>query len=217
MQSNLITYYKLRAAEYDKIYLKPERQEHLREASEIIRTHTAEKNVLEIACGTGYWTEQFASTANSVLATDINEEVLNIARHRNYPGHNVQFVQADFSQLTPQQNFNCLFGGFIWSHISLNELDAWLSHLVALVQPGSELIFIDNRYVEGSSTPIAETDETGNTYQHRLLNNATPYKVMKNFPTAEFLQRKAKSTGLELKFYELPYYWIAVFRSFEKR
>ena len=36
--------------------------------------------VFEVACGTGYWTEVLARSAASVFATDINDEVLAVAR-----------------------------------------------------------------------------------------------------------------------------------------
>ena len=80
MNTNLISYYKQRAAEYEAIYAKPERKEDLDKAAEILKAIFTDKHVLEIACGTGYWTKHISETAESVLATDINPEVLEIAR-----------------------------------------------------------------------------------------------------------------------------------------
>jgi demethylmenaquinone methyltransferase/2-methoxy-6-polyprenyl-1,4-benzoquinol methylase len=61
-------YYARRAAEYEKIYDKPERQTDLaRLRSEIPAMFTGER-VLEIACGTGYWTPLIAAQAESVMA-----------------------------------------------------------------------------------------------------------------------------------------------------
>ena len=40
---------------------------------------------------------------------------------------------------------------------------------------------MDNRYVEGSSTPIAEHDADGDTYQLRRLDDESEQRVLKNF------------------------------------
>ena len=55
-------YYAARAGEYDRIYQKPERQVDLRKIESWLQTTLAGRAVLEIACGTGYWT-QFYSPA----------------------------------------------------------------------------------------------------------------------------------------------------------
>ena len=69
-------YYSKRAAEYEQIYRKPERQHELdwlrRRIPELLKGRT----VLEVACGTGYWTQFIARTARKVHACDINESVL---------------------------------------------------------------------------------------------------------------------------------------------
>ena len=82
--ASLIDYYAKRANEYERIYQKPERQNDLEILRNLFRKILAGKNVLEIACGTGYWTQVISQTANSITATDINEEVLQIARTKIY-------------------------------------------------------------------------------------------------------------------------------------
>lgn len=79
MNTDIITYYKDRAAEYESIYEKPERQNDLKTATEWIQKKFSRKKVFEIACGTGYWTQRIAATASSVMATDINDAVIEIA------------------------------------------------------------------------------------------------------------------------------------------
>jgi len=79
MNNDLVEYYAERAKEYEKIYDKPERQGDLKALSNLVQTIFAAKDVFEIACGTGYWTQHIAKTADSVLATDINQAVIDIA------------------------------------------------------------------------------------------------------------------------------------------
>ena len=93
--NNLAEYYARRAAEYEKIFAKPERQPDLACLRALLPGLFAGRDVLEVACGTGYWTQIISGSARSILATDINEEVLEIARHKTYPNHNVAFQIAD--------------------------------------------------------------------------------------------------------------------------
>ena len=64
----LETYYAKRAREYERIYEKAERQEELAWLRERLPQLFANRHVLEIACGTGYWTQYLAKTAASVTA-----------------------------------------------------------------------------------------------------------------------------------------------------
>ncbi|MDB6154956.1 MAG: hypothetical protein JWL90_3409 [Chthoniobacteraceae bacterium] len=66
----LVDYYSRRAAEYERIYEKPERQEALAELGVRLRGLLADQRVLELACGTGYWTAIIAHSAQSVMAIE---------------------------------------------------------------------------------------------------------------------------------------------------
>src|SRR5262245_63075842 len=87
-------YYAARAPEYDRIYQKPERQADLRAISQWVPSKFVGACVLEIACGTGYWTQFIAPVALRIAALDAAPETLEIARSR-VPGSNVEFVVGD--------------------------------------------------------------------------------------------------------------------------
>jgi len=70
---DLVEYYRRRAGGYESIYAKPERQADLSVLRAQIPARMAGRRVLEIACGTGYWTVLVARTAASVVATDAGE------------------------------------------------------------------------------------------------------------------------------------------------
>jgi len=214
MIKKLHLYYQKRAKEYELIYQKPERQNNLKQLHDYLRVAFKNKRVLEIASGTGYWTKTIAETCTSILATDINEEVLDIARAKDYGPVSVEFKALDFWQLENGNNqFDSLFGGFIWSHIIKKDLPRFLTILQNQLNLNSELIFIDNKYVEGSSTPIAKTDEDRNKYQIRKLKNGEEYEVLKNFPNEEEVGQLAKSFDLEMEWVELEYFWILRLKS----
>jgi demethylmenaquinone methyltransferase/2-methoxy-6-polyprenyl-1,4-benzoquinol methylase len=211
--SNLVEYYAKRAAEYEKIYLKPERQNDLAVLRKQLPKELAGEDVLEIACGTGYWTEPVAQTANSILATDINEEVLQIARAKQYPKRNVVFEKRDLFQLSGLPGrFSAGLVAFWWSHLKKSEITGFLRHFHQALAPDAKVVFMDNNYVPGSSFPISRTDGEGNTYQQRKLENSSEYEVLKNFPTEAELRQAVEGLAKDIRFFNLTHYWLLSYR-----
>jgi ubiquinone/menaquinone biosynthesis C-methylase UbiE len=208
--TELVAYYRRRAAEYEAIYAKPERQADLVALRESIPERCANARVLEIACGTGYWTQLIARRAASVTATDLAEEPMRIAQSKTYERGNVMFSAADAYALPAALGaFDAAYAGFWWSHVPRERIGEFLDSLHARLQPGARVVLMDNRYVEGNSTPIAATDAAGNTYQDRRLADGKVMRIVKNFPTHDELRR---CLGREVAYQELKYYWLAEYR-----
>jgi SAM-dependent methyltransferase len=210
----MIDYYALRAPEYERIYHKPERQSDLAVLRRRVSDFFQGADVLEIACGTGYWTEVIAPSARSILATDSGEEVLEIARGKSYPPARVRFATADaFDLAGVTGRFDAAFAGFWWSHVRREDLPNFLDGFHARLAPGSRVMFLDNRYVEGSSTPIARIDEEGNTYQSRRLSDGSGHEVLKNFPTPHEVADRISGMAEDVETRELEYYWYVSYRT----
>ena len=183
IETSMVSYYAERAREYERIYQKPERQADLQRLRAIVETTFAEADVFEVACGTGYWTEVLARSADSVLATDINEEVLAVARAKAMNPKKVEFRREDVYALpTFARCFTAGFSGFWWSHVPKARLRDFLRCFHRALSPGAKVMFIDNVYVEGSSTPISRTDEQGDTYQLRRLDDGVTPRGAEEFP-----------------------------------
>ena len=60
IESSMAGYYASRAQEYERIYHKPERQDDLGTLRAFLERAFAGKHVLELACGTGYWSLAYA-------------------------------------------------------------------------------------------------------------------------------------------------------------
>ena len=205
----LQAYYAARAREYERIYAKPERQADLRRLEALIPARFEARNVLEIACGTGYWTQHLVRTARHVVATDLTEETLAVANSKNLPADKVRFSTADAYNLSPGLGqFDGAYAGFWWSHMKLAECKAFLASLRARLNPGAVVAFMDNLYVEGSSTPIAKSDAEGNTWQLRKLDDGTEHLVLKNFPTEAGLIASMQGFGVNCRYVALDYYWL---------
>jgi demethylmenaquinone methyltransferase/2-methoxy-6-polyprenyl-1,4-benzoquinol methylase len=204
----LVRYYARRAVEYERIYDKPERQEDLQELRSTLCNLLSGHDVLEIACGTGYWTQALSGSARSILAVDAGEEVLAVARAKRYAGAKVRFVKADAYSLTGATGrFTAAFAGFWWSHVPLARLAEFLSILHGRLQAGARVALCDNNCVDDSNTPIARTDADGNTYQLRRLADGSTHEVLKNFPTEAQLRGAVGPAAVDVRHRSLPYYW----------
>lgn len=200
-------YYAARAPEYDRIYLKPERQPDLREIEAWLPAVFAGRSLLEIACGTGYWTQFIAPVAGRVLAIDAAPETLQIARGR-VASANVEFTTGNAYALPEDaKGFEAAFAGFWFSHIPKGRVAEFLAGLHRALVPGARVVFLDNRYVEGNSTPISERDGEGNTYQLRRLEDGSSHKVLKNFPSESELRDALQGAGRDLRLHQWKYYW----------
>ena len=108
---------------------------------------------------------------------------------------------------------DALFAGFWWSHVPLQQLEGFLAASVAAVAPRALIAFLDNRYVEGSSTPVARRDAEGNAYQLRTLEDGSRHEVLKNFPSASELIRRTVKHGSGAKVENFEHYWLLSFRA----
>ncbi len=213
-ETNLAEYYAKRAAEYERIYAKTERQQDLATLRSQLQETLQGRDVLEVACGTGYWTQAAAQTARSILATDVNEEVLQIACAKKYGPINVRFEKRDaFGLGGVSGSFDAGLAAFWWSHLKKFQIGDFLRHFHDKLKPGAVVVFLDNNYVPGSSTPISRTDGEGNTYQERALENGSKYEVLKNFPNENDLRQKLGGLAKEIKIVNLPYHWFLSYKT----
>jgi ubiquinone/menaquinone biosynthesis C-methylase UbiE len=203
----MLDYYAARAPEYDKIYQKPERQADLRAIEAWLEPIFAGAKVLEVACGTGYWTQFIAPAAASVLAVDGAPETFRLAETR-VPKEKVQFIVGDAYALpSSEPRCDAAFAAHWLSHVPKHRIGEFLAGLNAVLRPGAKVVLIDNLFVEGSSTPISEHDADGNTYQARPLDDGSVHRVLKNFPTESELRALAADVGTDVAYKAWRHYW----------
>lgn len=211
-------YYAQRAAEYDQVYAKPERQRDIDAMGRLVTHELAGRDVLDIAAGTGFWTERYASAARSTTLCDVNEETLRVARSRRaWPSH-VSFACCDAFALGGVPGvFDAAFVGFFWSHVDRDDLDRFLVGVIERLDPGAVVVVVDNTYVEGSNHPITRTDAVGNTYQRRRLEDGRAWEVRKNFPADGEVEDRLARHGVMATVTSMTYFWIATFRTPDER
>jgi demethylmenaquinone methyltransferase/2-methoxy-6-polyprenyl-1,4-benzoquinol methylase len=200
-------YYAIRAPEYDRVYAKPERQQDLRAIERWLPERFAGRATLEVACGTGYWTQFIAPVARELVAVDASAEVLGIARARVRAGE-ASFVRGDAYRLPLVGSaFEAAFAGFWFSHVPHGRVREFLSGLHRPLVPGATVVLLDNRFVRGSSSPVAERDSEGNTYQWRPLRGGSTHQVLKNFPSPTELREAVAGLACQVRYQEWQYFW----------
>ena len=185
----------------------------INQITEYLKQELSGTNILEIATGTGYWTRELAPVVKSILATDINTEVLDLAKEKCQGFSSVQFQIADIYSLdNVEGSFDAGLAGYIWSHVLKENLDSFLDTFHSKLDKGAKVVFIDNNYVPGESTLIYDQDYNGNTYQKRKLKDGSEHLVLKNFPTGEEVGQYLEGKATDIEFISRKYYWILSYR-----
>ena len=208
---DMVDYYRRRAAYYERVYHKPERQTDLRAMEAWIRQPFAGRHVLEVACGTGWWTPHGAADCASWLATDLNPETMALAQAKPLPAGKVSFEVVDAYSFEPlgARRFDAAFAGCWWSHVPRQRLGAWVDALHQRLLPGARVVMLDNSYVQTSNLPITHEDADGNTYQTRTLDDGSVHEVLKNFPTPARMQAAAGARATDFRWTAWTHYWTA--------
>ncbi|MGA7732342.1 MAG: class I SAM-dependent methyltransferase [Chloroflexia bacterium] len=203
-------YYNRRAHEYEAIYATPDptRRAELAEIEVEIETLVEGKRVLEIACGTGYWTAIAARTALHVTAIDASDEMLDIARAKEYPPGCVTFLHGDAYDLAPVPGvFNAAVANFWFSHIHHARIDDFLVGLQERLQPGSLVFMADNVYIPGVGGELVQPTGSDDTYKLRTLSDGSQHMVLKNYYNEEQLKAIVAPTGTSVQLHMGAAYW----------
>jgi SAM-dependent methyltransferase len=201
---DITEYYAARASVYDETagYTSPE-AERLRVP---IKTRYQRLftgcTVLEIACGTGYWTPTVAEVAEAVVGIDINPSLIAQAEARCKHMANVRFLIADAYTLNGVPGgFSAAFAHWWWSHIPLECLCGFLTALHSKLQSGAQVLFVDQLPYAGH---IRRKDAAGNTIEDRLLPDGRSFEIVKNFPSEEDVRNVLTGIADNLKYTEQP-------------
>src|SRR5919202_5925225 len=131
--ANLRRYYDQRAPEYEQIYVPRDRQHgfELGELARHLRDALRGRTVLEVACGTGYWTACAAGVAKAVTATDASLAMLTHAREKTLPRNVTLLVGDAYDLRRVPGEFDAALAMFWLSHVPRARLRAFLDGLNA--------------------------------------------------------------------------------------
>jgi 2-polyprenyl-3-methyl-5-hydroxy-6-metoxy-1,4-benzoquinol methylase len=188
------TYYRRRAGEYDATAYGDVGTARARIARLVAEMAPAGA-MLEIACGTGLWTEALAASADSVLAIDVAPEALAIARDR-VRSERVRFEVADVFSWTTAARFDVVFFSAWLSHVPALRFAQFWAALRGLLADGGRMLFLDEHVaVRGKETYLAGEDEI----VERRLQDGSTFRIVKNFVDPEALRLRLRALGWECR------------------
>lgn len=197
-----LAYYRAVADEYEAHAIDVPGAEELLSA---VESFQPTGHVLELACGSGEWTERLLSSAASVTAVDGAPEMLARARARLSPGDSVRFVQADLFSWRPTRRYDAVFFGFWISHVPDDRFESFWSLVDEALEPGGRVFFFDDNHrtdaelVNGSHSPIIR----------RQVNDGTTFRVVKVPYRPAELERRLRALSWNITVNETPgpFYW----------
>ena len=218
MLQEQLEYYRARAAEYDQWWLRQGRYDRgpelnrqwLADADEVksaLETFRPAGRILELACGTGIWTEVLAPFASELTAVDGSAEMLtiNAARVRS---SRVRYVEADLFQWAPDHQYDTIFFGFWLSHVPPESFKAFWEIVRSCLAPEGRVFFVDSRREKTSTARDHVLPSPEATVLTRRLNDGREFQVYKIFHDPRELTAHLRRLGWDLTVSETAHYFL---------
>ncbi len=182
-------YYRRRAEEFEAVYDRADlaRQAELKLLIQAAKAALRGRRVLEVACGTGYWTQVVSRTAREITATDSVEEVLNVARRKTYHCP-VNFRLGNAYTLSFEaETFDGGLANFWFSHMPKHRIDRFIAGFHRILRSQSSVFLADNMLVPSVGGELIGREGDDNTYRRRTLRDGSEHVIIKNYYSAEDL------------------------------
>jgi ubiquinone/menaquinone biosynthesis C-methylase UbiE len=213
-----LDYYRARAAEYDQWWLRQGRYDRgadlnsrwFKDAQllrDSLRRFQPGGHILELACGTGIWSEQLLPGAASLTLVDGSPEMLSIAGERLL-SPKVHYEQADLFSWRPSRQFDTVFFGFWLSHVPPSRFAAFWETVAACLAPGGRVFFVDSRHEQTSTANDHQLPPPEATTLRRRLNDGREYQIYKVFYEPADLTAQMKRLGWTFGIATTPHYFL---------
>jgi 2-polyprenyl-3-methyl-5-hydroxy-6-metoxy-1,4-benzoquinol methylase len=214
----MMTYYRERANEYDEWFYRRGRYDRgkqsnalwFAEADEVFKALAdfhMQGELLELAPGTGIWTERLLGTASTVTAIDASNEMIAINRAR-VNSERVEYIRADLFSWQPARKYDGIFFGFWLSHVPHERLDPFFDMLAAALHPGGKIFFVDGRREPTSTAANHQLPGEGEQLMTRKLNDGRAFEIVKNFYDPRLLAARFARHGLDMTVQETATYFL---------
>ncbi|HEX6544478.1 MAG TPA: class I SAM-dependent methyltransferase [Ktedonobacterales bacterium] len=217
-----IAYYQARAGEYDEWFLRQGRYDHgpevnarwFAEAEQVADALAAfgpAGDVLELASGTGLWTQRLVQSARTLTAVDSSPEVHAINQER-LGAAPVRYLVADLFHWQPDRQYDTIFFSFWLSHVPPERLESFWTLVRSALAPGGRVFFVDALYDETSTAKDHQLEGPDAHAVTRRLNDGKEYRIVKVFYRPDDLTQRLTDWGWQARVERTPtyfYYGIA--------
>lgn len=214
-----IAYYRARAGEYDEWFLRQGRydrgtegnQQWFDEVAQVARaldSFAPTGSVLELACGTGWWTQTLARQAAHLTAVDAAPEVIAINRARLQDHPRVKYVEADALTWEPEGRYDAVFFSFWLSHVPPDRFDAFWDRVAACLTPGGRVFFVDSLYDPASTAADHRLEGREATTLTRRLNDGREFQIVKVFYNPAELADRLAARGWRIEVQTTPHFFL---------
>jgi SAM-dependent methyltransferase len=136
------------ADSYDGV--RPELPDGVLDTIEALSALPPRGRVLEVGCGPGREARHLAERQYEVVAVDVGEQIVRVARRNLAEYPNVTVERADFTDwAVPPRPFDALVSFFAWHWIAQ---DRGLAQAAAAIRPGGAIAIVGGGHVAGGDT-----------------------------------------------------------------
>jgi demethylmenaquinone methyltransferase/2-methoxy-6-polyprenyl-1,4-benzoquinol methylase len=135
-------------------------------------------DVVELAGGTGWWTERLATVAGSLTVVDSSPETLELSRRR-VGRPDVRYEVADLFEWPAAADYDVVFFSFWLSHVPTAWFSRFWTVVGSLLRPGGRVFLIDNRRDPTVAREDPVVVDEGGGIQRRRLSDGSEHRVIK--------------------------------------
>lgn len=213
------SYYQARANEYDDWFYRRGRYDHgpehrtqweaeVAEVRQSLHEFNLTGQVLDIAAGTGIWTQELVKMADHVTVLDSSEEMLKLNRQK-MQGSNISYTLTDLFYWQPVMAYDAVFMGFWLSHVPPALLYDFIGTVAGALKAGGKLFFVDSSaeptsrardIVEAAKQQNLTTDSPGSDRLtvRRRLKDGREFQIVKIFYRPDELIERFKAYNIDI-------------------
>ena len=200
-----ISYYRARASEYDQWFYRQGRFDHGAEFNKKWFTDVAavanaldafapRGDILELACGTGLWTERLLPRATTLTALDAAPEVLALHKER-VKDERVCYIERDIFSWTPDRRYDVVCFSFWLSHVPPERFAPFWDLVRRCLAPKGRAFFVDSLYEPTTTATNHALTGRESTVQDRKLNDGSQFRIVKVYYEPNELSQKLATLG----------------------